>query len=145
LARSVEPVAVEAGEDVVVQGEPGDRYYAIAEGDLEVLVDDVPVRILSRCEGFGEVALMRHCPRTGTVRAVTPAELYALEGRRFLEVVTGHAGVAAAAAAVVEERRRPDDVVSDDGVLQRAEPVGAHRDDVAGLDPAVAVERSELE
>jgi MFS family permease len=142
LARSVEPVHVEAGETVITQGDEGDRYYAIAEGEVEVLVDGVEVARRGRGEGFGEIALLRQCPRMATVRAVTPVELYALEGERFLEVVTGHSGVWRAATAVMEEA---DASASAHGGLEDAQAVGADGDDVAGLDPALAVEGTELE
>ena len=39
LARSLEPVSADRRDAIVTQGEEGDRYYAIAEGELEVVVD----------------------------------------------------------------------------------------------------------
>ena len=39
LAGRAVPVRATAGETVVAQGEPGDRFYAIAAGDLEVTVN----------------------------------------------------------------------------------------------------------
>jgi len=90
LARSLAPLTAQPGEAVVTQGEEGDRYYAIASGELEVTVNDVPVNTLARGEGFGEIALLHQVPRTATVRALTPVSLYALETEQFLEVITGH-------------------------------------------------------
>ena len=37
LARSLEPVAVPAGTDVVRQGDDGDRFYVIAGGEADVV------------------------------------------------------------------------------------------------------------
>ena len=104
IARSLEPVAAEAGTAIVTQGEDGDRYYAIAEGDLEVLVDGVRVNTLGRGEGFGEIALLHDVPRTSTVAALTAVKLYALEKEPFLEVLTGHPAAHTAAREVVAER-----------------------------------------
>jgi MFS family permease len=108
LARSLVPLTAPAGEAVVTQGGDGDRYYAIAEGELEVLVDGVRVRMLSRGEGFGEIALLHDVPRTATVRATTPVTLYALDKEPFLEVVTGHPVASTAAHAIAAERLGPD-------------------------------------
>ena len=104
IARSLEPVAAEAGTAIVTQGEDGDRYYAIAEGDLEVVVDGVRVNTLGRGEGFGEIALLHDVPRTATVAALTAVKLYALEKEPFLEVLTGHPAAHTAAREVVAER-----------------------------------------
>jgi MFS family permease len=87
LARELEPVYVEPGEHVVRQGEPGDRFYLVAEGELDVVIDDEFVRTLTANDGFGEIALLRNVPRTATVVARTPALLYGLAREPFLEAV----------------------------------------------------------
>jgi len=86
LARSLTPLAVTAGTDVVQLGEPGFEYYVIADGELSVSVGGV----LRRGDGFGEVALLAGVPRTATVTAVTDARLYVLGMDDFIAAVTGH-------------------------------------------------------
>jgi len=103
-ARLVE-VPVSAGEVVIRTGEPGDRFYMVADGALEV-TDGVHARA-RRGDFFGELALLRDIPRTATVIATTRSRLYALEREDFLAAVTGHSGVRAAGEAVVEQRLRP--------------------------------------
>jgi hypothetical protein len=104
LARGLEPVAARAGEAVVVQGERGDRFYVVADGELEVEIDGARVGVLARGDCFGEIALLRHVPRTATVRALAPSRLHALGRTPFLRAVTGSAPVAAAAEELVHER-----------------------------------------
>jgi hypothetical protein len=103
LARRLEPVSASPNEAVVSQGEEGDRYYAIAEGTVEVLDNGARTRTMTRGEGFGEIALLYEVPRTATVRALTEVRLFALEKEPFIEVVTGHPGAAGAAAAIARE------------------------------------------
>lgn len=91
LARALEPVTVPAGVDVISLGEVGDRYYVIADGELEVVRDGRVAATRRRGEGVGEIALMYDVPRTATVRAKTASTLYALERDAFLLAVTGHA------------------------------------------------------
>ena len=105
LARSLEPLPATAGQAIVVQGENGDRYYAIADGEFEVVVDGRRIATLGRGDGFGEIALLHDGVRTATVSALTPGRLYSLEKGKFLEVLTGHHPAAhVTATAIVAER-----------------------------------------
>jgi hypothetical protein len=91
VAARLVPVAVAAGEDVVTQGDHGDRYYIIERGRVDVYEDGVFRRELGAGAGFGEIALLRDVARTATVRAAEPLELFALDREPFLLTVTGHA------------------------------------------------------
>jgi len=104
LARELESVEVPAGEDVVREGEPGDRFYAIADGELEVTHDGRHLATLRRGDGFGEIALLRDVPRTATVTARTPARLYALQRGPFLAAVIAHPRAGEEAERMVGER-----------------------------------------
>jgi CRP-like cAMP-binding protein len=88
------------------EGEPGDLFYAIADGELEVARDGTQVARLGRGEGVGEIALLRSVPRTATVTATTDAHLYALAKEPFLLALTGHPGAARAAHGVADARLR---------------------------------------
>jgi MFS family permease len=103
LARSLVPINTTAGDVIMHQGDEGDRYYAIAEGELEVLVDGVLVNTLARGDGFGEIALLHDSVRTATVSALTDGRLYSLEQEPFLETLTGHPAAHTAARAIVAE------------------------------------------
>ena len=104
LSSRLIPVHLAAGATLFRQGEHGDRFYLIDQGELEVLVDGAPPKVEGPGGSLGEIALLRDIPRTATVRARTDADLYALERDDFLGAVTGHAGSAEAAEAVVGAR-----------------------------------------
>jgi MFS family permease len=107
LADGLAEVAVPAGTAVVREGEPGDRFYVVAEGQLDVTAGGREVRRLHRCDGFGELALLRDVPRTATVTACTDARLYALDKRSFLAGVSAHPRAAGEAERLVGERLPP--------------------------------------
>jgi CRP-like cAMP-binding protein len=76
---------------VVSQGDPGDRFYVVAEGRLGVWVDGVQrPHVLGPGDSFGEIALLHRVPRTATVAALTPVRLLAIDAADFLRTVTGH-------------------------------------------------------
>jgi hypothetical protein len=98
------PIEATAGAPIIRQGEPGDRFYIIADGEVAVSRDGRDVASLGGGGFFGEIALLRDAPRNATVTARTKVRLYALERDDFLEVVTGHAQSAEAADAVTRKR-----------------------------------------
>jgi MFS family permease len=99
LAGSLIERSLPAGTDIVREGEAGDRYYVIAEGEV-----DVAGKRLGRGSGFGEIALLRDVPRTATVRAATDVTLLALEREPFVAAVTGHEPAKATADEVIAAR-----------------------------------------
>jgi hypothetical protein len=91
LAASLTPVELPAGAALIHQGDPGDAYYAIAAGELDVLQDGHLLRREGRGEGVGEIALLHSIPRTATVVAHSAATVYRLSREPFLAAVQGHA------------------------------------------------------
>jgi MFS family permease len=87
LARDLIIFRMPAGSEVVRQGEAGDTFYLIAEGEFDVTIDGEAVRRLEPGEGFGEIALLRDVPRTATVTADSGSILYALGRRPFLNAM----------------------------------------------------------
>jgi MFS family permease len=104
LASRLSHVSLPAGQVVFRQGEPGDLFYVIGEGEVAVALDGRPQVTLGRGAYFGEIALLRDVPRTATVTALVEVELYALERDVFIAAVTGHAPSAEAADAVIAGR-----------------------------------------
>lgn len=90
LLPKLAPKHVAAGEVVVRRGEPGDFFYMIDDGELEVLDEgDVhPVAKLSNGDHFGEIALLGNVPRVATVRAVRASSLWELAKADFFGVLS---------------------------------------------------------
>jgi MFS family permease len=97
-ARAMQPVQVAAGEVVVRQGEAADKFCVIVSGMFAVsqAADggaSMHLRDLGPHDVFGEIGLLRRTPRTATVTATTDGRLLALDGERFLELVTAGPGL----------------------------------------------------
>jgi MFS family permease len=104
LAARLVPLRVDAGTVIVREGDAGDRFYIVTEGEVEVSQYDRLVSELAAGGYFGEIALLRDVPRTATVTARTDAVLYALDRDDFLAAVTGHPQSAEAAETVMSAR-----------------------------------------
>jgi CRP-like cAMP-binding protein len=83
VARALRPEVIGQGAQIVLQGEAGDRFYLVARGVFEVLVDDRPQVRLGPGDYFGERALLHRAPRAATVIAVEPGRLFVLEREAF--------------------------------------------------------------
>jgi Cyclic nucleotide-binding domain/Major Facilitator Superfamily len=104
LARALEPVTVAAGTEVIREGEEGDRFYVVADGEVEVTASGRHLGTQGRSSGFGEIALMYDVPRTATVRARTDVHLYALDRETFLVTLIGNAHAHASAQELARSR-----------------------------------------
>ena len=104
IAANLIPVRATSGTAIIKEGEFGDRFYIIDEGEVEVSIGGRPVRRQGPGEFFGEIALLIAVPRTATVKAETDVSLLALERAVFLEVLTGHHQAREGAEAVADER-----------------------------------------
>jgi CRP-like cAMP-binding protein len=104
LAQVLIPVRLSLGEELFRQGDVGDRFYIVADGDVEIVIDGQVVRETGPGGYFGEISLLRDVPRTATVRANGDVELYALDRDDFIAAVTGHAASAEVADSVIATR-----------------------------------------
>ena len=89
----VTEIPVQAGEAVVTQGEPADRFYLIESGAFTVSQlqaqgsEPVILRQLGPDEVFGELGLLNEAPRSATVTATADGLLLALDRDDFLALV----------------------------------------------------------
>ena len=90
LARSSRWVDVEEGTVVLQQGDLGRDFFVIGQGQVSITIDGVrKSELLGPGDYFGEIALLRHVPRTATVTAETALRVLVLRGDDFLAAVTG--------------------------------------------------------
>jgi CRP-like cAMP-binding protein/di/tricarboxylate transporter len=112
LAAHLEPVAVEPGDVVFRQGDPGDSLYLVAAGALGVFVatpegrDLLRVGTLSPGDPFGEMALFTGEPRSATIRAVRGGSVLRLPRERFLVLLGREPSIALTILTTLSERLR---------------------------------------
>jgi CRP-like cAMP-binding protein len=97
---------VPAGTYIIREGEAGDRFYAIADGEVEIRQGGATIATRHRGDGLGEIALLRNVPRTADVIAIVPTHLFALDRNAFVVAITGHGPARIEADRVIDERDR---------------------------------------
>jgi ATP-binding cassette subfamily B protein len=73
---------------VIYEGDPGDRFYLIVRGGVEVVkgTDGAVQRrvgVLEDGDYFGEIALLKTVPRTASVRTLVPSTFLSLQRDQF--------------------------------------------------------------
>lgn len=94
LRRAAEFLAVthrqvyQPGEVLIARHTPGDRFFMIASGEVEILHEDLPRRLIfGRYDYLGETALILDQPRNADVIARTLTEVLYIEREDFLRLI----------------------------------------------------------
>jgi cAMP-dependent protein kinase regulator len=83
IIDAFERIEVVPGDAVITQGEEGDYFYVIREGNLHYEVDGKTVGHARKGQSFGELALLYTSPRAATVIADGGCVLYRVDQKTF--------------------------------------------------------------
>lgn len=127
LALRLQAVSFEPGQEIVREGEPGDSFYIVRSGTVEVLrrlADGGETSMATLREGraFGEQALLSDEPRSATVRATDPVELLRLTREDLDEALDRYESLASHLGRLVMVRQRPRRI--DHWVMERQDASG---------------------
>jgi CRP/FNR family transcriptional regulator, cyclic AMP receptor protein len=87
LAKVSDDLEVEAGKQLTREGETGQEFFVIVDGDVEVRIKGKLVASRGAPDFIGEIALLEDTPRTATVTATTPLRLFVLTRQDFSSLV----------------------------------------------------------
>jgi len=108
IAFTSERLNYRAGQDIILQGDVGDRAYVVLDGAVNVVVElmDGPevVATLGKGDLFGELALLCDAPRTATIRAQHDTVVLSISKDVFLKVVEENSALSANVARIVAGR-----------------------------------------
>jgi len=106
LAEVGVEVVFDAGATVVATGQPGEAFFVVAEGELEVSTGAAPVRLLGPGDTFGEMALLDGLPRSATVTTISEATLIGIDRATFRELLIESPTIALTLLDVMSRRLR---------------------------------------
>ncbi|HDQ26198.1 MAG TPA: cyclic nucleotide-binding domain-containing protein [bacterium] len=111
LIRALKKRKAAKGEELIKQGEIGDKFYLISTGEVSVYVkkggfgSPKKVATLGPGDFFGEMALITDLPRAATVIAEEPSEFFVLYKRDFKKILMSNPKIAAIINDVLSKRR----------------------------------------
>ena len=91
LIKNLKPEKIQAGTIVFKQGDEGNKFYLIQEGNIHLERFDNSLKtldiILKPGNFFGEMALVKNIPRTATAEAVSDSLLFTLDKESFCNII----------------------------------------------------------
>jgi len=83
------PVNSLAGEYIINQGDNGDNFYIIDQGEVDIYVNKQLVSTIGEGASFGELALIYGTPRAADVRARSNLKLWAIDRDSYRRILMG--------------------------------------------------------
>lgn len=110
LAMATEDLEVEAGKVLAREGDIGQEFFVIVDGEVSVTKDGQEINRLGPGDFFGEIALIWDSPRrTATVEAATPVRFFVLTRQAFRGLVDHHPDIEAKVLEELEQRVQTTD------------------------------------
>lgn len=81
-------IRVQKGETIFMKGTTGNKMYVVLGGAVGVFDGPKCIAKLGVGDTFGEMSLLNNEPRTATVVALAPANLFVLSEEVFLKLLT---------------------------------------------------------
>ena len=104
VTSKLQKLHLEAGDEIIRQGEQGETAYIIQSGRVEIIKSGKRVGELGAGDFFGEIALVSDTKRTATVRCLTACELTVLSREDFQSLSVGSSVLAKAIKHQIEDR-----------------------------------------
>jgi len=111
LIKSLRKRKAKKKEEIIKQGEIGDKFYLLSDGEVSVHVrkgvmsQPKKVATLGPGDFFGEMALVTELPRTATIIAEEPTEMFVLYKKDFKKILMKNPKIAQIINEVLAKRR----------------------------------------
>lgn len=97
------------GQIIVTQGTPGQAFYLILAGRVEILRDGTSLGAFGPGDFFGEMSLLDQAPRSATIRAIEQTQCLMLSSWDFKALLEKYPSIAVKLLEVLSRRLRVAD------------------------------------
>lgn len=99
----------QTGQIIVTQGTPGQAFYLILSGRVEIIRDNQSLGAFGPGDFFGEMSLLDQAPRSATIRALEPTVCLMLSSWDFKALLEQHPTIAVKLLEILSRRLRVAD------------------------------------
>ncbi|XP_069123367.1 cAMP-dependent protein kinase regulatory subunit isoform X1 [Argopecten irradians] len=103
------PVHRHSGEIIIQQGDDGDNFYVIDQGEVDIFVNNEHVTTIGEGGSFGELALIYGTPRAATVKAKGDVKLWGIDRDSYRRILMG---------STIRKRKMYDEFLSKVSILE---------------------------
>jgi CRP-like cAMP-binding protein len=108
VATRADEVDVPAGKRLITQGQPGDTFYVLLNGEADVVIDGNPRRTMQTGDFFGEISMLDRGLATATITTTKTSRLFVMSHAQFRDAVKANDAVLMKVLAAMGERLRAD-------------------------------------
>ena len=109
IAEIAQESDFEAGQLIITQGTPGQAFYMILSGRVEIIRDGRSLGAYGPGDFFGEMSLLDNAPRSATIRALDPTRCLMLSSWDFKSLIEKTPSIAVKLLEVLSRRLRVAD------------------------------------
>jgi len=108
VASRADEVDTPAGKFLTTQGEPGDTFYVLLDGEARVDIDGELRRTLEPGDFFGEISMLDRGLGTATITTTKPSRLLVMSHAQFRDAIKANDALLIKVLAAMGERLRAD-------------------------------------
>ena len=109
IAAVAQESGFQTGQIIVTQGTPGQAFYLVLSGRVEIVRDGQSLGAFGPGDFFGEMSLIDHAPRSATIKALEPTTCLMLSSWDFKALLEKHPSIAVKLLEVLSRRLRVAD------------------------------------
>jgi CRP-like cAMP-binding protein len=108
VASRADEVDAPVGKFLTTQGEPGDTFYVLLDGEARVDIDGNLRRNLVPGDFFGEISMLDRGLGTATITTTKPSRLLVMSHAQFRDAIKANDALLIKVLAAMGERLRAD-------------------------------------
>ncbi len=105
LAKGAKVLYYTTGERIIKQGTPGNTFYIVRKGEVNIVKNGETIKTLSATNFFGELSLLVGSDRTASVIAQNDCQLISISANNFKEIIMKNPTITEEISTIITSRQ----------------------------------------